>query len=108
MKASTNEPTRYVGLDAPVELRRTILQGSRGILRNLQLYEDLKELERQRIDISQVFTKELKEIRSLMRKLKKQLPKVHIEKLKKIEVKKKEAGNLADLERELDAIEQGL
>ena len=108
MKPSTNDTTRYVGINEPQALRKTVLEASRGILRNLQLYEDIKEIERQKLDVAGIFEKELKDIYTLIRKLKKELPKLPGKQEIIPKTPKRTPKNITELERELQAIEQSI
>ena len=97
----TKENPLYVGIQDPVEVRRTVLESSKGVLKNLQLYEDIKNLQTQRLKIEVILNGQLKEIKSLIRKTRLKFPKVKTSKTKAYTSLETE---LADLEKEISTL----
>jgi phenylalanyl-tRNA synthetase alpha subunit len=114
----------YVGIHDPVFVRRTILESSRLAIHILQDYERLRDIRKQKLEYVQEFDKIIKEINSLMAKLKVEIPtvpqkkvKVKSSPVKKEKVSKsikveriipKEKSALQALEEELNSIENEL
>jgi predicted nucleic acid-binding Zn-ribbon protein len=78
-----NNQEYYVSVEEPVLVRRVILESSRLMIHLLQDYEKLKILRNEKNEKIQVFDKLIKEINSLMLKLKSELPSVPQQKGKK-------------------------
>jgi len=97
----TKENPLYVGIQDPVEVRRTILESSKGVLKNLQLYEDIKNIQTQRLKIEVILNGQLKEIKSLIRKTRLKFPKVKTGSTKAYSSLESE---LADLEKEISTL----
>lgn len=115
----------YVNISDPVSVRRNILESSRSIIHALQDYEQLKSLRSEKLALMQNLDNVLKEISSLMSKIKAEIPNVPQTKVKKtkaketkkvkkeIAVKKEEIvpkkkSALESLEEELNSIENQL
>lgn len=115
----------FVGVKNPVELRRTVLEGSKDIIENLQKYEKFKAVREEKAKQIEKLRAIIKEIYKFVAKLKAELPTTSLraeeieEKPKKIikgrkvkrEIKiepKKELTELEKLESELDVIENKL
>lgn len=89
----------FVGLRQPVEVRRNLLEASKGVLQALQLYEDLRDIRKEKLQVSVLFQSELKEVQSGLRKLKQILPKLP---------KEKKSKTVESIERDIEGIEQSL
>lgn len=102
----------FVGINRPVEIRRSILEASKHTINNLRVYEELKEVRNKKFKLMNDFKDEFQEIRKLIAKLKKKLPlkklgesarKVKTVKVKP--VKKEKELDLGDFEKELSLLE---
>jgi uncharacterized coiled-coil DUF342 family protein len=103
----------YVGIRDPVEMRRTLLESSRGILRMLQRFERFKSLRKEKEELFERLKMLGKEIDELDSRLKAALPKRPFKPVKKAAVKE-EAPKKAEKPKpkkpdtELDKIESSL
>jgi len=108
----------YVVIKEPVGVRKEILTASKDILRSLQIYEDVKDVRIELVKLEHRYTDEVTEIRGLVRRLKRLIPKVQYsskkhetvtKKTKKKIVKKskieKMQSELDDIEKELNSIQ---
>lgn len=105
----------FIKIINPKETRKLILEDTRDILRVLQGYEDYKRLREKRSSLINTFKNEINDIRSLVKGLKKILPKVKVKGIKKTVVKilpgstaHKPAREVKQLEEELADIEEKL
>lgn len=110
----------YVGVHDKVDLRRSILESSKGAIYLLQKHEQFKELRKRREEETEKLKKTHKELQQLVTKLKQVLPKHKFPKAKKTEKSpekpEKEApakishpkGELHKLDSALDEIESRL
>jgi DNA repair exonuclease SbcCD ATPase subunit len=79
-----DEDAFFVGVRDPVEVRRTILEASREAVHFLQRYERLKKVREEKLALVDQLRADVKELRALVNKLKRSLPKTHMRvKLKK-------------------------
>ena len=86
---------QYVGIDRPTETRRILLETSRSILQALQAYEDLKDIRKERYAVTLLFSNQVKETQSAVRKLRNTLPKQEVEKgVKKIRSETRELKSM--------------
>lgn len=92
----------YVGINEPVELRKRVLETSRNVLQNLQLYEEICAVRSERTQMQLVLSEEMRKLKNLVLKLRKVLPKV--EKAKE----KKKPKAIIDLEKDLASVENEL
>jgi hypothetical protein len=126
--AQKNSQDYYVSVEEPVIIRRVLLESSRSIIHVLQDYEKLKTLRDEKFELMQKFDKLIKEINSLMLKIKSDLPsvphqrgkkkskKIPVKKIEKIEFKPvkiekmvpHQKSALESLEQELKSIEDQL
>jgi len=109
----------FVGITDGAELRRDILECSKGILGSLQDYERFKSVREEKLRLIHQFREDVKKVSSLMSGLRKHLPKVKEVGIKKPKVKEaevvkpkvvkiekpKETTELERLEAELNDIE---
>ena len=107
----------YVVIKEPVSVRKKILTASKDILKCLQIYEDVKDIRVELVNMEHGYIEEITEIRGLVRRLKRLIPAVEYSS-KKHEVKKgtkkkvvkkskieKMQNELDDIERELNSIQ---
>ena len=114
------EDIYFVRIDEPSELRRTLLESSKTVVRSLQMYEALRVLRVEKVEEIMNLKKRISELDLLISKLKRSLPKSkkpnidferkeNIRNIRNIRVEPKEEGNeLLRLERELREIENKL
>ncbi|MFC1801094.1 hypothetical protein ACFLZB_01410 [Nanoarchaeota archaeon] len=74
----TKEDVFYVGVRDPVEIRRNVLECSKEMVQFLQRYESLKAARDEKTQSIHRLREDVKEIKSLMSKLKKALPKTKL------------------------------
>lgn len=96
------ENLAYVGLENPVGIRKGILEGSKLVLQNLQILEDVKEVRSRKMKAEKKLNRELGELKEYIRKLRLILPNIQPAKTAR---KPKE---ILDLEKELAAVEAQL
>ena len=70
-KRKRSEEVFYVGVRDPTEVRRNLLESAREAVRFLQRYEKLKEIREQKFQAMLQLDAEVKDLRSLVGKLKK-------------------------------------
>jgi len=104
---------KYVGVGNFVDLRRDVLTTSKEIIMNLQVAEELKDLRTNKLSAVKDFDNELKEVRSLIRKLRKYFPKNNVS-TSKTPVKKEEPSkkvekvDVSQFEHDLESLEREL
>jgi len=122
--AVKEEKNLYVGIKDPVEMRRSLLESSRTIIKSLKRYEKTKAIRNEKLFLMNKLSGLVKEIMQLDAELKSKLPKKHAklpnfrkknDKPKKkgkvpekIEPKKPEIDELDRLDFDLHDIEQKL
>jgi hypothetical protein len=84
----------YVGIKSPVEIRRGILESSKGVIEALQRYERLKVIRNEKGESIDKLKALIKEIIRDVNKLKSDLPKA------KIRIKSREEAPLIETEEE--------
>ena len=72
------EDVFFVGIDDPVELRRTILESSKDLLQYLQRFEKFKQVRLEKQEELITLKGVTADLKKLMGKLKNTLPKTHI------------------------------
>lgn len=77
-KASNEDEVFYVGLHNPAEIRRNLLEASRDVVQFLQRNEKIKEIRKEKVLAIQQLRTELHQLRLLVNKLKKMLPKTNL------------------------------
>jgi len=124
------EKSFYVGISKPDEIRRSLLEGARDLVTYLQRYEKLKELRNEKLEKIQEAKSLVKEINSLILKLRREFPKTNLkvqvreeQKPKKIQeveipkesipipkpdIRRKQVTDIEKLESELAEIEEKL
>jgi len=115
------EESYFVGVSDPIEVRRNILESSKNMIHVLQKYERFKTLREKKIENITRLNQTIKEINTLISKLKAELPKPPKRKKafkeeKEEEVKgkpterkpTKEKSELEKLEEELNKVEEKL
>jgi hypothetical protein len=85
MKMKKNTGEFYLEIEDSVELRRQMLETSKGLIGILQRYEDMKAIDSQKVDEIEHFKSTLKEIGSDITRLKSMMPKVKLSELPKKE-----------------------
>jgi len=117
---TNDEEILFVGIKDPSEVRKAILESSRGIIVSLERYEKFKSTRTKRIAEITRLKGTLKEINKLILRLKSELPKIKLpEPKKKVKLvkkpkaeprlaPKKEFTELEKLESELDEINKKL
>ena len=112
----------YVNIPRPVEVRRSILESSRSVLRGLQAYEDLQELRKEKAQIQALLQKQIKDLQTTIHKLRTTIPYIKQEKKQKEEKKQEvpakstpkkqsvpeKSPEMQKLENELSSIEKEL
>lgn len=68
----------YVGVQSPIEMRRTILESTRDVVEIMQKYEKFRAVREEKIATVKQLKEEVKEITKLVNKLKSELPKVDV------------------------------
>lgn len=117
------ESVFYVGMRDPIEIRRSLLESSKEMLQYLQRFEKFKSVRKEKEKETAKLKETIKEIQTLVRKLKAELPKTGLrakerpkpKKVKKAPAKEeslpvvvekpKEMSELEKLESELGEIE---
>ena len=112
------EDIYFVGLTNQEELKRKILESSKGLLESLKSFEDIKNIRKEKKDNIENLKKITKETSLLIRKIKSYLPKVHplmkqkFKKTEEIVVKEERPADIPSqvdrLQAELDDIEKKL
>lgn len=77
-KVVKEEDVFFVGVEDPIELRRSILESSKDLLQYLQRFEKFKEVRMEKQEQLLKLSAVGEEIRKLVRKLKAELPKTRI------------------------------
>ena len=77
-KEAPQEDVFYVGLRDPAEVRRNVLESSREMIQFLQRYEKLKSIRDEKSAAAKQLHTDIKELRTLINKLKKVLPKTKL------------------------------
>lgn len=117
MPKKKEEDDFFVGIEDPVELRRTVLEASKTTVETLQRYEKFKENKTKKIRHIESLKKTMTEIQKLNNKLKNILPKTKLripsellERTKKEELvsEPEEKTDFEELSKELNDIEQKL
>ena len=85
-----NNQNYYVNIVEPVYVRRNLLESSRSIIHILQGHEKLKEIREKKHELFNKYNFTIKEIKSLVMKIKSELPEVTQSKKRKIEKESKE------------------
>jgi hypothetical protein len=98
----------YVGINEPVELRRKVLEASRNVLRNLQIYEEIRVMRSERLSAQSVLSSQIKELKSIVAKLRKCLPKAELKSPERKEKNRNMPRGLEELEQEIAAVESSL
>ncbi|PIZ56006.1 hypothetical protein COY28_01305, partial [Candidatus Woesearchaeota archaeon CG_4_10_14_0_2_um_filter_57_5] len=75
-KAAGQEDIYYVGVQQPVELRRTLLEASRITLKTLHSYERFKHIKQRRLELTGQLRSTMKDLGKAIAKLKSVLPSV--------------------------------
>ncbi|MBW2992124.1 hypothetical protein KY345_02810, partial [Candidatus Woesearchaeota archaeon] len=68
----------YVGVQNPIEIRRTILEATKDVVEILQKYERFRAVREEKIKTVNSLREQVKEITKLVAKLKSELPKVDV------------------------------
>ena len=120
MMAKKESESFFVGINEPVETRRSLLESSKRVVQLLKRYETFRYLRKSKIDYINSLKKKISEIRRLNSKLKSLMPKTKIripaeDMPKTTQVKddapKEQHHHLSEVEkldRELSAIEEKL
>ncbi len=102
----------FVKLQNPKETRKLILENSREVLKILQGYEDFRTIRENKLNLIAAYKADINKIKSLIKALRKMLPKTNIKITKKAPKIKaevqKEPRELRKLEQELADIESKL
>lgn len=77
-KQKEKEELFYVGIQDPVEIRKTVLESSKEIIQYLQRYERFREVRSEKSMQMKKLREEMAEIHSLVKKLKTALPKTKL------------------------------
>ena len=88
--AEKEENTLFVGISGGNELRRSMLECSKGILEALKEYENFKSFREEKLEMIHKFRSEVKGVSRLINSLRACLPRVKDVGIKKPEVKKVE------------------
>ncbi len=102
------EESYYVGFKEPIIARRTLLETSKEVLHNLQLYEEIKDLKEKRTKLQSIISEEVDNLRISIKDLKKSLPSVSKTKIEKKTKVKTTPKEIEALEKELSAVEKEL
>lgn len=93
----------YVGVQEPVELRRTVLESSKAVISFLKRYEDLKSLRVKKTELMTQLKTEVDDVRKLIARVKRDLPKTKLRQasvpVKKASIPKPKKVNISDIER---------
>lgn len=111
----------YVNIENPVELRRKLLETSKGVILALQKFEKFKIERTKKMDSYEMLRRNIKEINELVIRIKKELPAIKLPKIeepRRIAVKAPKTARVAPvmsrmgaadkLEKELSEIESKL
>ena len=104
----------YVGVKDPIELRKSLLESSRDIIKSLQKHESFKEIREEKTEQIIKLKNVMSDIEKLNKRLKAELPKIELrakEEISKKYKKIKPSKNISEiekLEKELDFIESKL
>lgn len=109
---ANNEPL-YVGVPDPFSLRKGLLNSSKDILNSLKRYEKFELIRKEKNNHTFEIVKIMKEINSLVKKLKETMPRTtaRLKEAEKVPVENKiitEKTKLAALESELVKVEEKL
>ena len=126
----TGEESVFVKIDDPAQFRRSLLESSRDMVHSLQRYEHIKDLRVKKVEAVSELRNIMKDIGSLMNKLRSNMPTIDIKsaptqrkkeiKLQPAKKEKKETSKepeknkdntskeLVNLEKELNDIEKKL
>ncbi|MFC1768936.1 hypothetical protein ACFLZX_04195 [Nanoarchaeota archaeon] len=124
-KKKESEVTYFVSIEDPSTLRRSLLEASRTTVHSLASYEKFKAVRKEKFESIQKLRSDLKQISSLLNKLKEHMPKIESAAPKARAAKriakrlppmvitkhikpKKDSSDLEKLESELDDIEKQL
>lgn len=88
----------FVGITKGGNLRRNVLECSKDILESLKDYERFKSVREEKIKLVQKFKDDVKEVSSLMNKVRVGLPKVKEMEIKKQDAKKVQKPKVTDVE----------
>jgi len=97
--AEKEENPLFVGISGGDELRRGMLECSKGILESLKEYENFKSFREEKLGLIRKFRGEVKGISKLINSLRTCLPKVKDVGIKKPEVKKVEKAEVVKVEK---------
>ena len=78
MQAKKKPEVFYVGIKDPIELRRSLLESSKEIVQIMQDFERFKEMRQQKLQLKEQLKKNVTDLFSLVRDLKKALPKTEL------------------------------
>jgi hypothetical protein len=97
----------YVGIKESEELRKIILESSKGIIKSLQNYEEYQLIKNKKEAYIQKLKEDIEEIDRISKKLKDIMPKEEKETKERKKRKRKKNGgyNIKDLNEELSDIE---
>jgi len=103
----------FIKIANPKDMRRTVLENSRDVLKVLQGYEEFRKIRKERTQLIDSFKVQTNELRSMVLQLKKMMPKATVKETKKAVVVKqpsvpKQPQEFKKLEQELAAIEAQL
>ena len=110
----SKEKTDYfIKIANPKDMRRTVLENSRDVLKVLQGYEEFRKIRKERTQLIDSFKVQTNELRSLVLQMKKMIPKTAAKETRKTVVVKQPAApkqpqEFKKLELELAAIEAQL
>ena len=78
MKKTQQEEPLFVGVNNPLEIRRNLLEASKGVVESLKRYETLKATRERKLIAVNTLKKDLKETSKLIFRLRASLPNVAI------------------------------
>ena len=88
------ESPLYIGIENPEQVRRSLLEASKSVIRALQLYEGLSSLREKKFSEMEKYKELTNEIGRLIKQLKAELPKYNLRQLPKA------AGRIMEHEEE--------
>jgi hypothetical protein len=77
------EEDYFVGISDPIKVRKSILESSRSVIQSLHRFERFKSIRQKKIEQIHKLNSIMKEVRSLVGRLKLELPKVPVQPKKK-------------------------
>lgn len=101
-----SEESIYVGIENPIELRRALLESTKGMIRILQADKTLREKRREKLQLIGEYKNTIKEITDQITQLKSHLPKIKMGALpKKIKPANPKAGAPAEIAKPFNKIQ---